>query len=335
MNRKAIIVSVALACTLVVSAGAAVLLRPHRTINVTQYVTPQPLTELKAPETHEYMEKRFPRMDGKVVRTQVTYRDGLQGERYFSERDKLAEVRVWDSYGRTFTHMFYAEDGVQPLRGFERRADGTLRRTVTVENNIIVAKLYWQDGETLFAEIRREMPVGDPLGRWWTHRNYDNTFYHRNGKIWARQVSSFISTDEVMLREELYDEQGRLMKSISRNADGAGVFQYFRADGTPSYRQVIGIYELVTKGGNEDGSDYVVKSRVLHELHLFDEAGNALRTVYWNNKGDEVRLIDNVRGDDVVGPTAFDMEDPWRVWPEVPATPMETWVKADGYNSVR
>jgi hypothetical protein len=209
-------------------------------------IGPQAHKELMPSESPEWLEEHFsiPNTDGEKVR--ITYRNtGETGIRRFRHKQNLASETFWFADGTVRKDAEYALDGQQVVRGFEKRADGTLIWTVEPKgDSMTVRTTYWYDGHTPFSVELRAVGTDES----------DIVYFYKSGQKWLHTAGKPWQTPTELMaglsEAQVWNNQGVLLYDLHTFPDTSKTSIY-RDNGTLWYTQefeVVPWYRLPNGG---------------------------------------------------------------------------------------
>jgi hypothetical protein len=246
-------------------------------IDISKYLDKAPGIELMHESTKEWVEEHHRAETGKDEFTRIIFRSGNVGFRFFRPDGTLREVRVNTAAGTEVAHLFYSPRGSMVVSGFEKRNDGTMRRDVRQEGEVVETRIFWQDGKTLFAREFRKVEDS----------RHTVTYFHPNGARWAEQSGyTFANADT----EKLYDTNDRLVRSyVLESGKNEGWVRYFNGDFVRAEQTYLPYSR--TEYGPGEGA-YEVTSRGLKNIDEFGSNGQLLRHITMQDGGTKVESVD-------------------------------------------
>lgn len=243
-NRK----NVALAATLLAGLFVAVLLvafidRIDHRSETTNSLTASRVEMM--PETSpEFRRVHYTGPDGKDLKVEIAYRNNDYGYLFYREDGTQREFLVVFPNGKTERiHSYFDVTGKVITSGFEVRKDGSKvwAAEQPVPGGDITTTTYWQDGKTVFSVAVRSKD------------KVETTFYKKDStQKWVRLVTNL--GGDIVYAEDLYGDNGQLVRSRKTDDGYGGTMEYYRADGTLYFRQT---WERQYYGGYDyDGYGY-------------------------------------------------------------------------------
>lgn len=227
MKRRFLITSIVLALVAGIGVGLYLWLTPAADVEFTA-PAPHRVIEMHPDTTPIWAERHHVTADGKKTKTDVLYRNGDTGTRFYRENQTVAKEITRFADGRQRFYAEYAADGKQIIAGSEIRADGTTVWTAErdARTNIVTTTRYWYNSVVFSIERRK---VGDA--------NVKRTFYYRSGAKWMH----FEGVHDGSLLpdvEEIWRQDGSLVFRHIKGLNETSTDFVYRADGTLHFKQV-------------------------------------------------------------------------------------------------
>jgi antitoxin component YwqK of YwqJK toxin-antitoxin module len=250
----------------------------------------KPRIELTEPDSPVYLEKHTKGANGNIARTDIIYDNRDTGVKLYRENGKLAEWTVEYRMGGTKLHVFYAEDGLQVISGYELRTDRSMKWKATNTNGLVEVTTFYYDGATIFSVAHQK--IGDVV--------VDTRYYRKDNTRWAHHAGSKYAPRDPSL-DELFDINGNMVYSSRDEAGGKTTVTYYRPDGTIAYVQNWAMYSdanMSGEGGYYGGGEYSYSYQVLKSIDEYAADGKSIaRTVQRTDDGTRVATITEFSAD--------------------------------------
>ncbi len=226
-NRK----NVALAATLLAGLLVAYVLVAfidmidHRTETTNSLTASR--VEMMPETSPEFRRVHYTGPDGKDLKVEIAYRNNDYGYLFYREDGTQREFLVVFPNRKTERiHSYFDITGKVVTSGFEVRKDGSKVWTAEqpVPGGDITTTTYWQDGKTVFSTAVRSKD------------RIETTFFKKDTtQPWVRLVTSL--SGDTVYAEDVYGDNGKLVRSRKTDDGYSGTVEYYRADGTLNFRQ--------------------------------------------------------------------------------------------------
>jgi hypothetical protein len=228
------------------------------------------MIEMMPDSTPEWIEVHKLSADRKKIETEVIYRNGEHGTRYWRTNESLAKETISFADGRQRKYAEFAADGEQVITGYEIRADGTKIWEASVDaKKVVTTTTYWHSGKVFEVELRKV-----------DAKKVDQWFYYQSGAKWEHYVGLH-DISQIPEIVQLWNEGGNLLYDHYLGLNESSFDTTYRQDGTLAMKQ---FWVMRPQTYYYPGMP-VSSRRVLLKVEIYSKDGKLLKQEFMMDSG--------------------------------------------------